>query len=128
MIILACGDRNWTDFLAIYTTLQQYQNKATLIVHGGARGADTLAGEAAEALYLPIKVFRANWDAHGKAAGPIRNIEMFKKSNPDLVIAFHDKLSSSKGTKHMVDYARSRGAKVILVSSKLEITEFVTLM
>ena len=31
---------------------------------------------------------------------------------PDLLIAFHNDLSSSKGTKHIVNEARKRGIEV----------------
>lgn len=127
MKILVCGDRNWTNCEVIHTTLKQFQPYASLIVHGAARGADTLAGGVAESLNIPVQSFPANWDKHGSAAGPIRNIDMFVKTQPDVVIAFHDDLYSSKGTKHMVDYARSKGVKVFLVNTKCEVTEFIIL-
>lgn len=128
MVILVCGDRNWTDFILIHSTLKKFEHTATLVVHGDARGADTLAGQAAEALYIPVQEFPADWDAHGKSAGPIRNIHMFTQSNPDLVIAFHDDLEHSKGTKHMVNIARSHGVKTLWVTTKLQSpTEFITL-
>ncbi len=127
MKILICGDRNWNDFITVYTILREYQNIATLVVHGGVRGADSLAGDAAEALRIPVKTYPADWSKHGSSAGPIRNITMFNETNPDLVIAFHNDLASSKGTKHMVEYARSLGARVILVDSKSQVTEFIRL-
>lgn len=116
MIILVCGDRNWGDFLRIYITLQQYQHTATLVVHGAARGADTLAGEAADALHIPVKSFPANWDLYGKSAGPIRNRAMFNETSPNLVLAFHNNLSSSKGTKDMVEYAIKHGVSTKVIS------------
>jgi hypothetical protein len=47
-----------------------------LLIHGGARGADALAGEAARQLGWPVQVIRANWACYGHAAGPIRNRRM----------------------------------------------------
>lgn len=49
-----------------------------LLLHGGARGADTLAGQAAELLGWPEQVMRAEWNRYGCAAGPIRNRQMLQ--------------------------------------------------
>jgi hypothetical protein len=47
------------------------------IVHGGCpTGADRFAAEYAHFRDFRVKVFLANWDKYGKAAGPIRNSEM----------------------------------------------------
>jgi len=48
----------------------------TEVVSGACRGAD-LAGETwARSRSIPVIRFPANWDAHGRAAGPIRNKQM----------------------------------------------------
>lgn len=54
----------------------------------------------------------AAWHNYGKAAGPRRNRKMLDEYDPDLVVAFHDDLDASKGTKDMVDYATSQGVQV----------------
>jgi hypothetical protein len=41
--------------------------------HGGARGADALAGRAARQLGWPVAIQAAQWSVHGASAGPIRN-------------------------------------------------------
>ena len=71
------------------------------IVSGTARGADKLGERYADKIKVKVKQFPANWDAHGKAAGYIRNEEMAKYA--DCLIAFWD--GKSKGTKHMIDLA-----------------------
>lgn len=43
MKVLITGGRNYTDFNAFEHALSQLSFKPELIVHGGARGADTLA-------------------------------------------------------------------------------------
>jgi len=50
--------------------------------------------------------FPADWDKHGKAAGPIRNTEMIEDGRPDVVIAFTYDLPSSKGTADTVKKAK----------------------
>jgi len=70
--VLFCGDRNWTDYDLVQSTLQDLKKhfKIALLIHGGANGADTLAGKAAKKFRIPVRVFRADWRSFGKAAGP----------------------------------------------------------
>ncbi len=55
----------------------------------------------------------ANWDQYHRAAGPLRNREMLKEA-PDIVLAFHDDLSQSKGTRDMVNQALKAGVPTII--------------
>ena len=48
------------------------------IISGHAPGADTLGEKFAKAYGYPLKIFLAEWNKYGKAAGPIRNEEMAK--------------------------------------------------
>lgn len=106
MIVLVCGSRNWTNAGAIQRELIKLPPD-TEIIHGGARGADRLAGIAAAKLGLSVKVFWANWDEYGKAAGFIRNKQMIDE-NPDLVIAFAKDLAVSRGTADTVRRAQNK--------------------
>ncbi len=82
------------------------------IIHGDCpRGADALADTWREVPGLHIDPHPANWDKHGRSAGPIRNREMLKEK-PDLVIAFTDDLESSRGTKDCVTEAGRLGIPV----------------
>lgn len=119
MKVLVCGDRNWTDKEAIKVRLQGLPKDST-IIHGAARGADSLAGLCATELQLGVQAFSADWATHGKAAGPIRNRQMLDQK-PDLVIAFHPNLASSKGTKDCVGEARRRGILVEIIPAQDEI-------
>ena len=108
MKILICGDREWDDGDAIYQVLGSVLEKkgVKLLVHGDARGADTLAGKAAELLGIDTHAMPADWDTHGKAAGPIRNAEMLSRHPElELVLAFNDRIDESKGTWDMIQQA-----------------------
>ena len=112
--VIICGDRHWTDYKLILSVIEGFNN-STLVIVGGATGADTLAGFAAESQGYFVEVHPANWLKYGKAAGPIRNQEMLDR-NPDYVIAFHDDIENSKGTKDMITRAKKAGVEVRLVT------------
>lgn len=121
MKILVTGDRNWQDYWTVLNALKEYG--ATSVVHGAAAGADTVAKNAAIDLGIEHIPYKADWKTYGRAAGSIRNRKQFDHELPDLVLAFHDNLKESKGTKDMIEYALSQGAKVILISSDKKVEE-----
>jgi hypothetical protein len=83
-------------------------DKDLIVIHGAAQGADTFAGEWAKSRSLIIEEYPADWSKHGKSAGFIRNAEMLKLGNPDLVIAF----PGGNGTKMMCEIAEKAGVPV----------------
>lgn len=125
MIILVTGSRNWTDYATIHLALTEtiknyfYPNKPkrqdVLIVHGGAKGADSIAGEWARERNIKEIIYKPDWDTYGKRAGILRNQQMIDESDPDIVLAFWK--NKSRGTKHAINYARSKGKEVIVYES-----------
>ena len=111
MRVLICGDRDWDDkeIIRHYIPLL-----IDCVIEGGARGADTCARLVAEELGIPIIEFPAKWGEYGKAAGPIRNKQMLTEGKPDLVLAFHDDIENSKGTKNMMEQAKKAGIATLL--------------
>lgn len=117
--LLICGSRFWTDRDKIVNFLQGFPWRNTVVIHGanGRRtddgrvfmGADLLAAEAAAARGMTVRSFPADWDMYGKSAGPLRNEQMLSEGRPTLVVAFHNNLSQSKGTAHMLRIAREAG-------------------
>lgn len=113
MKVLVTGDRNWTDVKLVIDTLEQLP-PGTVLVHGACQGADTIAGAVAQALKFVVRAYPADWVKHPRAAGPIRNQQMLdeehREDEPvDMVIAFHDDILHSKGTKDMVKKALKAG-------------------
>ena len=107
MKVLICGDRNWADYDLILEQIRSALDPLKdVIIHGAARGADSLAGKAGLSLGFEVQSFPAKWDTYGRAAGPIRNQEMLNQK-PDEVWAFHDSLATSKGTGDMCRRARA---------------------
>lgn len=104
-LVLVCGSRTWSDGAVIRRRLEQLPRGA-VVMHGGARGADRIAGQLAETLGFEVREMRARWSEHGRAAGVIRNLRMLDES-PQLVIAFWR--DGSKGTEHVLREAWKRG-------------------
>lgn len=115
--ILVCGSRNWSDrdYLegVLDRALESYG--IDVVIHGAARGADTMAGEWASKRGIPVMAFPADWAAHGRAAGPIRNQRMLTEGMPTLVLAFHDDIEASKGTRDMVRRAKQANVRAIVL-------------
>lgn len=109
MRILICGSRKYTDAVAVESAILAHDDAPT-IIHGGAAGADQIAHGLAKMHGWPEEVFYADWEKHGKAAGPIRNQQMLDEGNPDIVIAFP--LADSRGTWDMIRRARNAGLPV----------------
>ena len=91
-----------------------------LLLHGGARGADAAIGRAAQQLGWSALVMPAQWQLHGRAAGPIRNRELLEQavaraeahSSPGyqasvLVVAF----PGGAGTASLVQQARRMASR-----------------
>jgi|HubBroStandDraft_3_1064219.scaffolds.fasta_scaffold1168525_2 hypothetical protein len=110
MRILVCGGRDYADASALNEALDSIhrEKNVTRLIHGAARGADTLAAAWALSRNIPTGAFPAFWSVHGKAAGFRRNEVMLRLGRPELVVAF----PGGKGTAHMVNLARKAGVAV----------------
>lgn len=82
----------------------------TEVVSGGAPGADRLGEIFANDHCLPLKVFKAPWVTHGKAAGIIRNGWMADYG--EALIALWD--GQSPGTKNMIAQAKRKGLVTLI--------------
>jgi hypothetical protein len=114
MRLLVCGSRDYWDVNRLTDLLCQIHEKRpiTTLIHGGARGADRLAGEWAKNRKIPIEEYLADWNKEGKKAGPLRNIYMLVTSHPDAGIAFFGPDYTGSGTEHMVKLLKDTGIPV----------------
>lgn len=111
--LIVAGGRDFTDVDRIVQEVyglmvNELKDFNIVIIQGEARGADKSAKVAAQRLGLKCDSFPADWDAHGKAAGPIRNSAMADVAHG--LLAFWD--GESKGTAHMIRTMRTRGKNV----------------
>jgi hypothetical protein len=115
MKVLVCGGRDFNDPLTLGSWLggiHKNNGPITLLIEGGARGADFMARKFAEWQGIPVKTFEADWSGLGRSAGPIRNKRMLDEGKPDLVVAFE----GGKGTANMVKQAKASGIKVLMAT------------
>jgi hypothetical protein len=120
--ILVTGDREWTSKETIREALSKFP-KDTIVVHGNCRGADLMADDIAKELFTEKPLaYPANWKKYGKAAGVLRNQQMLDE-NTDIrvVLAFHNDIEKSKGTKDMLK--RAKKCKWIMTKLITEETE-----
>lgn len=113
MILLVTGGRYYSNRDAVFSALDRAHAKRaiTLLVHGGATGADALANEWAVARGIPHRAYsvtKFEWMRYGSAAGPIRNGRMLEEAKPDGVVAF----PGGKGTADMIRRAEAAGLPI----------------
>lgn len=109
MKVIVCGGRDYDGpvFTSLCERFQKEERNRVFLLLGGARGTDSKAAHWAAACGVNYRVFRADWDTHGKAAGPIRNQQMID-AGAELVIAF----PGGRGTEDMVRRAEKAGITV----------------
>ncbi len=115
--LLIAGSRNYTDRDTFNRVTEEYidsEDAFTVIVAGGAAGADELAKDYALEHGLQYIEFPADWEKYGRAAGPKRNDEMVKfiKEKNGRALYFWD--GESKGTKQCIESARKNGVDVTI--------------
>lgn len=112
VVCLVTGSRRWWDGERLFGELERVGPDC--VVHGGAEGADGLAGQWARQSRVSCVVMPASWERLGRAAGTIRNghmIEMLQAMRACgwvvRVLAFP--ASDSKGTWDCVKRAEQAG-------------------
>lgn len=108
-VIIVTGSRDWADSEAIGLVLTNAC--PSLVVQGGARGADRMALEWAKDNGVAHETFHANWRQYGKIAGRVRNCRMLDAFPEAKVVAFP---LDGPGTKHCIAEAQRRGMSVFV--------------
>lgn len=113
MRVLVCGGRDYISWWAMEPILDRLvdEDGISVLIEGGAQGADRLARGWAMMHDIPVETYEADWKRDGRSAGPIRNMAMLIVGRPDLVVAF----PGGRGTMNMVEQARKRGIEVRVV-------------
>lgn len=109
MTVIVTGGRAYKNRELVTKVLDSLN--ITMLVQGGASGADKIAKEWANTKGIRCLTIEADWNKYKKAAGPLRNSEMLKAFPNAVVVAF----KGGKGTEDCVQRAMSRGMLVFRV-------------
>ena len=104
MKVIIAGSRTLSNPLLITQAIEESGFEVTEVVSGCAQGVDRAGEDWAALNNIPVKRFPAKWHKHGRQAGWLRNKEMAVYA--DALIAIWD--GKSKGTRHMIEIAKSR--------------------
>lgn len=105
MKVIIAGGRDYHNYDTLLEAIAESQLQISTVISGGAKGVDALGEQYAESMNMQLDVYHADWERHGRAAGPIRNRKMAE--NAEALIAIWD--GKSKGTKNMIETAEKLG-------------------
>lgn len=119
MKIAFTGGRDYKDLNKVLLIVRTCHSENEFLVGDCPTGLDKLVAECLIDTELGtynylneqtnVTVFKADWNKHGKAAGPIRNGEMLKDA--DMLIAF----PGGRGTEDCIRQAKKKGIPVLRV-------------
>jgi hypothetical protein len=116
--VLITGGRKYDDrdsVEEVLTFLHLFYGTDLRVMHGAARGADSLARDIARARDIPERGYPADWGASPRGAGAIRNRQMAellvkwrRAGHTVQCVAFR----GGNGTADMIEVARSHDIDV----------------
>ena len=115
---LVFGGREFRNRSMLYRVLDDIHQKRGIaaVIHGAARGADSLAGDWAHSRGIPVEAYPVTpeeWRAIGRSAGIRRNEKMLKEGRLELAVGF----PGNTGTKHMARIAAQSGLPTLRVTT-----------
>lgn len=118
MKVAIVGSRVFDDYSLLDKVITDYANcqpsGITMIISGGAVGADKMAERYAREHSIPIKLYLPDWGTYGKSAGAIRNALIVQEC--DICFAFWD--GQSRGTKMDIDLCKQYQKQCIIINYK----------
>lgn len=110
MRTIIAGSRGCKDPQVLRQAILRVPWPISVVISGGAPGADLLGEAWAREAGLPLEVYPAPWGKMGKAAGRWRNTQMLQVA--DALVALWD--GQSPGTAHMIRIATAAGKPVLV--------------
>lgn len=115
MIAIICGGRTYSDWDTFEKVLNKLHERFDIeqVISGGAKGADMLAEKWCIKNGIFNIIVHANWQEHGRRAGPIRNAAMLRH-HADTCIAFPGGIETS----NMIEQATRADLQIITVDAR----------
>lgn len=108
MKVAIVGSRSFTQWQLIWSYMLGLPED-TVIVSGGADGADIMGETFADLIGMKTLIFLPDWNQYGKSAGIVRNADIVNAC--DKVAAFMV-AAGSNGTMNTIKRAREDGKPV----------------
>lgn len=124
--VLVTGSRDLLDWSVVYKVLNDIKAKLgrfQLVVGDCPTGADKFAREWASKQGWQPEVHEADWDTHGKAAGPLRNRQM-ARSKVNYCLGFPHPVKPSVGTIGCMTEAKKAKVTTYRIDSEGRATLF----
>lgn len=114
--LVIAGSRDFDDYALLSKAVDKHlgdkvDDTKIIIISGTAPGADQLGERYAKERGYKLECYPADWGHYGKAAGPVRNMNMANVA--DGVIVFWD--GESSGTKNMIETAKAKNIPCTVV-------------
>lgn len=106
VVALFAGDRQLGRCEDIDRDVLLLDPACSIVVEGGAHGADRIAARAAKRAGIHVATVHALWDKFGNSAGPERNLAM-TWLRPHICFAYPTR--RSRGTRHMIEMCVREG-------------------
>ena len=110
MKVIVAGTRSIADYDRVARAIESAPFDVTEIVSGCAPGPDQLGALYGYLNDIPVKEFPAEWDVHGRAAGPIRNQAMSEYADA-LILIWN---GQSRGSKDMLERAKAENLEIFV--------------
>jgi hypothetical protein len=101
MRVIVAGSRSILDYALVKNAIESSGFKISRVVCGKAKGVDSLGERWAKENGVQVDYYPADWDAHGKKAGFLRNQQMAENAE-SLILVWDGK---SLGSRLMLDLA-----------------------
>lgn len=112
-IFAVTGGREFADAYKVNLTLNNisiFYKRKIMLIHGNARGLDSIARQWAKDNGIHAASVDAIWDYYDNRAGPLRNAAMLA-FKPDFVVAFKGGI----GTSNMIKQAHEAYIPVYVI-------------
>lgn len=111
MRTIVAGSRDCVNAALVWQVLDACPFHISMVIYGDCRGVDRIGKDWAQHNFKSYVPYPADWDKHGKPAGPIRNTEMAK--NADALVLIWN--GSSSGSADMLKKAKARNLEIMQV-------------
>lgn len=123
MKVIIAGSRNIHTYSLVTEAVRRSGFTINEVVCGMGLGVDQVGYNWAQNNNTLVKEFPADWKAHGKAAGPIRNRKMAEYADAAIIVWDGE----SRGSRNMIDemIKAKKPYYIHMLPSKLTIEDFL---